>query len=197
MSYSDISGKPVSPTPSIQPWGEVPWHELPWKKFERVVFRLQKRIYQAKQRGDERTARNLQQLLIKSRAARFLAIRRVSQLNSGKRTAGIDGKANLTVPERYQLVEQLGEAHQWNHQGLREIPIPKADGSQRILKIPTLRDRAWQTVVAMALEPLAEATFHANSYGFRPGRGCWDAQQVLWSRTRKGTSNLALWYLAG
>lgn len=191
MSYSEISGKPVSPTRSIQPWEEGPWHELPWKKFERVAFRLQKRIYKAKQRGDERTARNLQKLLMKSRAARFLAVRRVSQLNSGKRTAGIDGQAHLTVPERYQIVEQLSEAHQWNHQGLREIPIPKADGSQRLLKIPTLRDRAWQTVVAMALEPLAEATFHANSYGFRPGRGCWDAQRVLWSRTRKRTSNFS------
>ena len=143
MSSSDRSGNPVSLAPSTRLWEEVPWRQLPWKQFERVGFRLQKRIYQAQQRGDERTARHLQPLLMKSRAARFVAVRRVSQLNSGKRTAGIDGKANLTVPERYQLVEQLNEAHQWNHQGLREIAIPKADGSERLLKIPTRRDRAW------------------------------------------------------
>lgn len=185
MSSRKRSGQPGFPIGLTPSWDEVPWHDLPWKKFERAVFRLQKRIYRAKQRGDKRTARNLQTLLIKSRAARFLAVRRVTQLNRGKRTAGIDGKANLTVPERYQSVQQLSEAHRWNPQGLREIPIPKADGTQRILKLPTVRDRAWQTLMAMALEPVAEATFQANSYGFRPGRGCWDAQQAIWLKTNK------------
>jgi retron-type reverse transcriptase len=121
----------------------------------------------------------------------LLAVRRIAQLNSGRKTAGIDGQVNWTVQERYQSVQRLQQAHEWKHQGLREIPIPKADGTQRILKVPTLQDRAWQTLMAMALEPRAEATFHANSYGFRPGRGCWDAQKVLWLRTRKGTINFS------
>ena len=61
-----------------------------------------------------------------SLAARFLAIRQVTQLNAGKKTAGIDGKASLTFKERLELNETIkAKANNWKHQGLREIPIPK------------------------------------------------------------------------
>lgn len=72
------------------------WQTLPWKKLQRNVFRLQKRIYQAKRRNDVRTVRNLQRLLLRSWSARSLAVRQVSQDNRGKRTAGVDGVASLT-----------------------------------------------------------------------------------------------------
>ena len=64
------------------------WKALPWKKFRRNLFRLQKRVYKAVQVGDKRKARLLQKLILKSTSARFLAIRQVSQLNAGKKTAG-------------------------------------------------------------------------------------------------------------
>ena len=67
----------------------------------------------------------------------------------------------------------------WKHQGLREIPIPKKNGKTRILKVPTIADRAWQCLVKYALEPAHEATFSARSYGFRTGRSAHDAQQYL------------------
>src|SRR6059058_6329335 len=80
------------------------WVEKPWKRFEIVVFRLQRRIYKASREGNFRKVKKLQRLLVKGRSAKFLAIRQVTQLNTGKKTAGIDGKASLNDTERFQLV---------------------------------------------------------------------------------------------
>ena len=71
------------------------------------------------------------------------------------------------------------KAKRWKHQALKVITIPKSDGKRRVLKIPTISDRAWQCLVKLALEPAHEAKFHARSYGFRPGRGTHDAQKYL------------------
>ena len=165
-----------------------PWELKPWRKFEKIGLRLQQRIYAARKQGNLKKVKRLQRLLLKSRAARFLAVRKVTQRNAGKRTAGIDGKVVLTENDRMELVRQLEtEAGQWKPSPARRVWIPIADGTHRKLGIPTLADRAWQALVTLALEPCAEATFHANSYGFRPGRGCWDAHKVIWVRTCKGS----------
>jgi group II intron reverse transcriptase/maturase len=71
------------------------------------------------------------------------------------------------------------EVSNWKHKRLREIPIPKKDGTMRILKVPTIADRAWQCLAKYALEPAHEATFHKYSYGFRTGRSAHDAQKIL------------------
>jgi group II intron reverse transcriptase/maturase len=158
------------------------WKTLPWKKFRRNLFRLQKRVYKAVLVGDKRKAKSLQKLILKSTSARLLAIRQVTQLNAGQKTAGIDGKTALTFEQRFQLSEKLRtEANNWKHQGLREIPIPKKDGKTRILKVPTIADRAYQCLVKYALEPAHEATFHDRSYGFRTGRSAHDAQKFLFN----------------
>ena len=167
------------------------WKTLPWKKFRRLVFRLQRRIYQAVQAGDMARARNLQKLLLRSYAARMLAIRQVTQLNAGKKTAGIDGKTALTFKERFFLEKVLAKnARCWRHKGLREVPIPKKNGKIRILKVPTISDRAWQCLVKYALEPAHEATFHARSYGFRTGRSAHDAQKYLFINLRSSSNGI-------
>ena len=156
------------------------WKRLPWKKFRRTLFRLQRRVFKAIRAGDKRKARSLQKLILKSASARYMAIRQVTQLNAGKRTAGIDGKSSLDFKERLELNENLRtNVNAWEHQGLREIPIPKKNGKFRILKVPTIADRAWQCLAKYALEPAHEATFHARSYGFRSGRSAHDAQKFL------------------
>jgi len=145
------------------------WKTLPWKKFRRNLFRLQKRVYKAVQVGDKRKAKSLQKLILKSTAARLLAIRQVSQLNAGKKTAGIDGKKSLTFKERFELNELLkASVSNWKHQELREIPIPKKDGTTRMLKIPTIADRAYQCLIKYALEPacaLQPSTLRATGLG--------------------------------
>ena len=156
------------------------WRSFKWKKFQKILFRLQKRVYKAVQVGDKRKARSLQRLILKSQSAKLLAIRQVTQLNAGKKTAGIDGKKSLSFEERFTLATVLTEHHaNWKHKGLREIPIPKKDGTSRLLKVPTIADRAWQCLAKYALEPAHEATFHERSYGFRTGRSAHDAQKIL------------------
>jgi RNA-directed DNA polymerase len=165
------------------------WKSLPWKKFRANLFRLQRRVFKAVQVGDRRKAKSLQKLILKSKAARFLAIRQVTQLNAGKKTAGIDGKTALTFEERFNL-ELLLRQKDWYHSGLREIPIPKKDGSTRMLKVPTIADRAWECLVKFALEPAHEATFHEHSYGFRTGRSAHDAQKQVTNNLNSNSNGI-------
>jgi RNA-directed DNA polymerase len=153
------------------------WNRLPWRKFEQHVYRIQKRIYQASQRGNTRAVQKLQKLLMKSEAARLLAVRRVSQDNQGKKTAGIDGVKNLGPQQRKQ-VAQLIHPQQWplKAKPVRRVFIPKpGKDEKRPLGIPTMYERARQCLAKFALEPEWEARFEVNSYGFRPGRSCHDA----------------------
>ena len=167
------------------------WKNLKWKKFRKDLFRLQCRVFKAIRAGDKRKAMSLQKLILKSKAARFLAIRQVSQLNAGKKTAGVDGKKSLKFEERFELSYLLKTSYNnWIHQGLRSTPIPKKDGSTRMLKIPTISDRAWQCLAKYAIEPAHEATFHAKSYGFRPGRAAHDAQKALFLNLRSGSNGI-------
>jgi RNA-directed DNA polymerase len=130
----------------------VAWQDIPWRQVHRHVFRLQKRMYQATQRGQVRTAHKLQKLLIKSWYARLLAVRRVTQDNRGKHTAGIDGVKVLTPLQRWRPATELrldGTATP-----LRRTWIPKRGSPEkRPLGIPTQGDRARQTLVRQALEP--------------------------------------------
>ncbi|WP_424103561.1 group II intron reverse transcriptase/maturase [Moorena producens] len=156
------------------------WKKENWKKLRRNLFRLQKRVFKAVRVGDLKKARSIQKLILKSRAAQILAVRQVTQLNKGKKTAGVDGKSSLNYRERMELVEALNQyGRDWHHNGLREVPILKKNGKTRMLKIPTIADRAWQCLVKFALEPAHEATFSADSYGFRTGRCAQDVQKRL------------------
>src|SRR5438874_10103103 len=159
------------------------WKHTPWSHCERAVFKLQKRIYQATRRGDPRAVHRLQRLLVRSRAARLLAVRRVSQDNRGKRTAGVDGVKSLTSSQRQRLAQTLQLTAR--AAPLRRVWIPKSGTTeQRPLGIPTLADRARQALAKLALEPEWEARFEPNSYGFRPGRGAHDAIAAIFNAIR-------------
>jgi len=165
------------------------WLNLPWKKLRKNLFRLQCRLWKAVREGDRKRANCLQKLILKSRSARLLAIRQVTQLNRGKKTAGVDGQASLNFKERLELDSWLKkQVNTWTHSKLREIPIPKKDGTKRTLKVPTMQDRAWQCLVKYAIEPAHEALFHARSYGFRPGRSAHDAQKYLFDHLRSSAN---------
>src|SRR5919199_3195304 len=159
----------------------VEWKTTDWRKLERVVFKLQKRIYQASQRGESRTVRKLQKTLMRSWSARMLAVRRVTQENQGKKTAGIDGVSSLTSKQRLTLANQLRRLDRsYKAKSVRRVWIDKPGKTEkRPLGIPTMHDRASQALVKAALEPEWEAKFEPNSYGFRPGRSCHDAIEAI------------------
>jgi RNA-directed DNA polymerase len=154
------------------------WKDLPWTQIQRQVFKLQKRIYRASQRGDTKAVHRLQRLLMKSWSARCLATRKVTQDNQGKKTAGIDGMKELPPPERLDLAATLHLTAK--PRPVRRVWIPKPGSTdKRGLGIPTLRDRATQALAKLALEPEWEARFEPNSFGFRPGRSCHDAIEAI------------------
>jgi RNA-directed DNA polymerase len=159
------------------------WNQIPWRKLERIVFKLQKRIYQASQRGDVKTVHRLQKLLMNSWAAKCIAVRRVTQDNQGKKTAGVDGNKSLTPKARLNLVGTLKITGKSSPS--RRVWIPKPGKlEKRPLGIPTIHDRALQTLVKMVLEPEWEAKFEPNSYGFRPGRSTHDAVEAIFGHLR-------------
>jgi RNA-directed DNA polymerase len=157
------------------------WNTIPWSRIQRNVFKLQTRIYQATRRGDVRTVRRLQRLMMKSWSAKLLAVRRIAQDNRGRRTAGVDGVKSLTPPKRFALAQSLTLDGAASPVRRVWIPKPGSKTEQRPLGIPTMADRARQTLVKFALEPEWEARFEANSYGFRPGRSCHDAIEAIFA----------------
>jgi RNA-directed DNA polymerase len=125
----------------------------------------------------------LQRLLLSSWSAKCLAVRKVTQDNRGKRTAGVDGIASLTPEERMTLVEDLDVDREPRPTRRVWIPKPGSD-EKRPLGIPTMTDRATQALVKLALEPEWEAKFEPNSYGFRPGRSAHDAIEAIFNAIR-------------
>ncbi|MBC6478847.1 MAG: group II intron reverse transcriptase/maturase [Hormoscilla sp. GM7CHS1pb] len=161
------------------------WKAVPWRKLERVVFKLQKRIYRAAREGNKRKVRKLQGLLRRSWSAKMIAVRQVTQQNQGKKTAGVDGVTALKPSERQPLVRQLRITKKAKVKPTRRVWIPKPGGDEkRPLGIPTMHDRALQGLVKQALEPEWEAVLEPNSYGFRPGRGCHDATEAIFNSIR-------------
>ncbi|MDJ0532566.1 MAG: group II intron reverse transcriptase/maturase [Xenococcaceae cyanobacterium MO_207.B15] len=157
---------------------KVEWENLDWRKAEFWIFKLQKRIYRASQEGEIKLLHQLQRTLTNSWYAKLVAVRRVTQENKGKKTAGIDGIKSLTPQQRLKLAQKLkinGTARP-----TKRVWIPKPGNKEnRPLGIPTIEDRAKQTLLKMAIEPEWEAKFEKNSYGFRPGRSCHDAIQAI------------------
>lgn len=160
------------------------WDAVHWRTIEDAVRRLRQRIFTASKAGDLRKVRNLQKLMLRSRSNALLSTRRVTELNAGRRTPGIDGQVALTSQDKASLAEWVQRNRRlWTPRAVRRVFIPKAKG-KRPLGIPVIVDRCLQALTVSALEPEWEARFESRSYGFRPGRGCHDAIQAVFLTAR-------------
>jgi RNA-directed DNA polymerase len=177
---------PKEPSEEMEPLSEA-WNKLAWRKLEKHCFRIQKRIDRASQRGNKRAVQKLQKLLMKSQAARLVAVRKVTPDNQGKKTAGIDGVKSVKPQARFTMMQQIHPKY-WRHQKpkpVRRVWIPKpGKAEKRPLGRPTMLERAKQALVKAGLEPEWEAVFEANSSGFRPGRSGHDAIAAILNHIR-------------
>ncbi|MEV3808217.1 group II intron reverse transcriptase/maturase, partial [Aeromonas dhakensis] len=169
------------------------WHSINWRQVHRQVRGLQVRIAEATKQQQWRRVKQLQRLLVRSFAARALAVKRVTE-NRGKETAGVDGEIWSTPNCKWQVIGRLTRTG-YQPKPLRRVYIPKANGKRRPLGIPTMKDRAMQALYLLALDPVAETTGDENSYGFRPHRCTADAlAQCFTVLARK---DRAQWVLEG
>ena len=137
------------------PEGGAPdWVSVDWHQVEHDVRRLRQRIFAASQAGDLVKVRNLQRLMLRSHANALLSVRRVTELNAGRKTAGIDGNVVVTAPGKAFLADWVQHHDRaWEPKAVKRVYIAKANGKRRPLGIPVIADRALQAQVVNALEP--------------------------------------------
>ena len=183
-----MNGKPCA-SPGIA----TCWEAIDWQKALVYVKKLQMRIVKAQKEGHYSKVKSLQWLLTHSFYAKALAVKRVTS-NQGKRTSGVDHELWLTPQAKFNAISKLNRRG-YHPQPLRRHYIPKKNGKMRPLSIPTMTDRAMQTLYKFSLEPIAETYADPNSYGFRVGRSTHDAIEQCFTDLNKGKS--PEWILEG
>jgi RNA-directed DNA polymerase len=166
----------------------ISWNAIDWQIVNRRVNNLRRRIYRASVEGNTKLVSSLQKLMIRSTANKLSAIRRVTQVNQGRKSPGVDQIIVNTDQERSWLLNKLTRERKAQASPIRRVYILKKNGKLRPLGLPTILERCRQAVIKSALEPYWEAKFEPCSYGFRPGRSTHDAIQRIFCIAKPGSS---------
>jgi len=153
-------------TANVKNYADV-WKKIPWKSLEKSLYILQHRIYKATKNNNLVKVKKLQRLLIYSKASKFLAVKQITQLNSGKIIPGVNSIFSLSIRERLELANSIRIDPNEEDSMSYKIIVSKTNGE-------TIRDRVRQCILKYALEPVYEAQTSCGSYGFRSGRNAHD-----------------------
>ncbi len=184
----ETDGSSMSPASSHFP---ADWLSIDWSRVQGNVRVIQFRLAKAAQEGNWRRVKALQRMLTHSFSAKALAVKRVTE-NQGKRTAGVDRQLWSTPQQKFAAIATL-KKHRYRPLPLRRVFIPKSNGKERPLGIPTMRDRAMQALYLLALDPVLETVSDPNSYGFRKNRCTADAMSQIFVKMSQKAS--AQWVL--
>jgi len=139
------------------------WKSIPWDKFQKILLRLQHRIYKATKKSDYKSVRQLQSLLLGSKCAKYLAVKEASQLINIKKTSQINSATSTNFIKYLSLVSEINLTKNWKHKRLGRIFIPKTANKTISIYRPTIKDRAIQFLISYALDPFYKA-YIANEF---------------------------------
>lgn len=164
----------------ISVYKSTSWRDLPWDQFQRKVFGLQCRIYNAMRNNDVKTTVKLQKCLIHSSSTHYLAIKELTEIHSGKKIPDSTGKLLRTFKEKILFANYIHDKiTSWEPSPYKKVNIVLQDGTQTFFSIPTIEDRIVHFVFRLAIEPAHEVAFSEFSYGFRVGKNIWDTQKSI------------------
>ena len=166
---------------------KIAWNDINWTLVQNRISRQQRRVYKASAEGNRAKVHAIQRRIIISLDAKLLAVRYVTTENKGLSTVGVNKVKLISQKKNIELAYRLKlDGKPSPIRNIRKTSSSEFGKSiSQPLSILTIEEQAKQMLAKLALEPEWEAIFEANSYGFRPGKSCYDATYIIYFSLRE------------